>query len=179
MPMAVANRYARALADIVARTGNYRAIQGELEAFRALYRESPELREVFDTPAVAPPAKMKVLGAMLARLEVSQVTRNFLHVLVAHYRMGLLDELLAAFNRMANEHLGIVQVKLVSAVPVSEADRETLRARFEQITGRQVELEFRQDEELLGGILAQIRSTVYDGSVRGRLERILQNLTSP
>lgn len=178
MPVAVANRYARALADVVARTGNYRAIQTELEAYRGLYRASAELREVFDTPAVPPARKLKVLEVILARLGVSPVSSNFLHVLVTHYRMGLLDEILAAFARMANERLGIVLVKIVSAVPVSEADRETLRVRFEQITRKQVELEFLQDTQILGGVLAQIKSTVYDGSVRGRLDRIRQNLIS-
>jgi F-type H+-transporting ATPase subunit delta len=178
MPIAVANRYARALADIVARTANYRAVQAELEGFRVHYRQSAELREVFETPAVPPPVKMKVLEAILARLGVSQVSSNFLHVLVARYRMGLLDEILAAFVRIGNERLGIVQVKIVSAAPLSEVDQEALRIRFEQITRRQVELEFHENKELLGGVLAQIRSTVYDGSVRGRLDRIRQNLIS-
>lgn len=176
MPTAVANRYARALADVVGRTGDYHRILKELEDFRALHRESAEFREVLHTPAVPLAARMKVLEAVLARLTTSPVTANFLRVLVANYRMVLLEEIVQAFLRIAHDRLGIVQVKVLSAGELSEADREALRARFEEITRKQVKLTFQLQPELLGGILAQIESTVYDGSVRGHLERIRQRL---
>lgn len=176
MAIAVANRYARALADVVSRTGDYRAVQRELEDFAAAWRESAELREVFETPAVALDGKMQVLEAMVARLGASAVTSNFLHVLVSHYRMGLLAEIIPAFGRVVNDRLGIVEVKVFAASELSEDARRALGARFERVTERKVEMEFHLQEGLLGGILAQIRSTVYDGSVRGRLDRIRQKL---
>ncbi len=176
---AVANRYARALADVVASTGNYRAVQAELEAFAEVYRASTELREVFETPAVPPAQKMKVLDALLARLGTSHTTSNFFRVLVKNYRLAMLELIREAFARLANDRLGVVQVKIVSAAPLSEAERAALRERFRQVTGREVVMEFAEDAQLLGGLLAQVRSTVYDGSVRGRLDRIRQNLIAP
>ncbi len=178
MAIAVANRYARALADVVARTANYRAVQSELESFSAAYRQSADLREVFETPAVGLPQKLKVLGTILGRLKVSTVTSNFLHVLAAHYRMGLLEEIRQAFARIVNERLGIVQVKVISAGELSQAEQKALRERFEEITRKKVELEVHRDEKLLGGIRAEIESTVYDGSIRSHLERIRLQLTS-
>lgn len=178
MAMAVANRYARALADVVSREGDYRRVQAEVESFAAAYRASAELREVFDTPAIPLPGKMKVLEAILARLEVSPITSNFLHVLVAHYRMALLGEALLAFERIVNDRLGVVEVKVFSAAWLSDAHQEALRARFQAAVRKQVQVEFRIEEDLLGGILARVRSTVYDGSVRGRLERIREKLTA-
>lgn len=176
MAIAVANRYARALADVVSQGGDYRAVLGELKNFHAAYQESADLRDVFDTPAVSLEKKVKVLEAILARLEVSKVTASFLRVLVTNYRIGMLGDICTAFARIANERLGVVEVKVLSATSLSEAEQQSLRARFEEVTRKQVAMEFSQDGGLLGGILARIQSTVYDGSVRGNLERIREQL---
>jgi F-type H+-transporting ATPase subunit delta len=174
--MVVANRYARALADVVAASGDYRKVLEELQNFESAYRESPELKEVFASPAVAFPQKMKVLEAIGQRLGESPVTLNFLRVLLANYRMPLLEEAIQAYRKIANDRLGVMQVTISSASDLSEAERESVAARFRELTGKQVELEFRIDRELLGGVLAQIGSTVYDGSVRGNLARIREQL---
>ena len=79
---------------------------------------------------------------------------------------------------MANEFLGVVQVRVTSAVALSELERQALRARFSELTGRQMEMEYFIDERLLGGVRAQIESTVYDGSIRSQLERIRMQLTA-
>jgi F-type H+-transporting ATPase subunit delta len=176
--MVVADRYARALAEVVAASGDYRRVLQELQDLASVYRESLELQEVFASPAVALPQKMKVLEAMAQRLGESPVTLNFLRVLLANYRMPLLEEAVEAYRKIANDRLGIVQVNLSSASDLSEAERESVAVRFRELTGKQVEIEFRIDRELLGGILAQIGSTVYDGSVRGNLARIREQLTA-
>jgi F-type H+-transporting ATPase subunit delta len=176
MPMVIATRYARALAEVVAATGDYRKVLEELQDFASVHRESPELKEVFASPAVEFPQKMQVLEAIGRRLGESPVTLNFLRVLLSNYRMPLLEEAVQAYRKIANDRLGIAQVTISSASDLSEAERESVAARFNKLTGKQVELEFRIDRELLGGILAQIGSTVYDGSVRGNLARIREQL---
>ncbi len=174
--MVVANRYARALADVVARTGNYGEVLRELEDFAASTSASGELREVFETPAILLPDKTKVLEAILKLLGASVVTTNFLRVLLAHYRMGLLSTVIEAFRKISNARQGIVEVKVLSAADLTPPEREALRARLAELTERRVELEFHLDPKLLGGILAQIESTIYDGSVRGQLDRIREQL---
>jgi len=176
MPMAVANRYARALADVVAASGDYRTMLEELQDFARVYRESPELKEVFASPAVALPKKMKVLAGIGQRLGLSPLTLNFLRVLLTNYRMPLLEEAIQAYRKIANERLGIVQVIISSASDLSPVERESVAARFRELTGKQVELEFRIEGALLGGMVAQIGSTVYDGSVRGNLARLREQL---
>ena len=176
MPMVIANRYARALADVVAASGDYRKVLEELEDFQIVYRENPELKEVLESPAVPIPQKMKVLEAIGQRLGASPVALNFLRVLLANYRMPLLEETVQAYRKIAYDRMGIVQVTISSASALSPAEQESVAARFRGFTGKQVELDFRIDRDLLGGILAQIGSTVYDGSVRGSLARIREQL---
>jgi F-type H+-transporting ATPase subunit delta len=179
MAMAVANRYARALADVVGRGDDYRAVLRELRDYATAYRQSADLREFLETPAVSLQEKTRVLGRILASLSASTTTSNFLRVLLVNYRMALLDQIIEAFRKIANARLGIVEVKIFSAEALAEFERKALSARFRELTGYQVELEFHQDSKLLGGIFAQIGSTVYDGSVRGQLERIGEQLAAP
>ncbi|MBI1982737.1 MAG: ATP synthase F1 subunit delta [Acidobacteria bacterium] len=176
MAIAVANRYARALADVVAHTGDYREILRELEDFLAVYRENAELRDIFDTPAVPLENKTKVLEVILARLGTSKVAGNFLRVILSNYRMRQMEEIVQVFLKIANQQLGVVQVKVYSAEGLPETERRAVGSRFEEVTGKRVEVEFHQEADLLGGVLAQIESTVYDGSVRGHLQRIRQRL---
>jgi F-type H+-transporting ATPase subunit delta len=179
LAIAIANRYARALADVVARGGDYRRVQGELQDFAAVYAESADLRDVLRTPAVPPQDRRRVLEATLRRLETSTISANFLRVLLDNYRLALLEEIIEAFQKIANERLGVAQVEIASATELSEAERGTLVARFEALTQKHVEVDFRVKRGLLGGIEARIGSTVYDGSVRGHLERIRERLMAP
>jgi F-type H+-transporting ATPase subunit delta len=172
----VASRYARALADVAGPKGDFRAVERELGEFAEIYRGSADFRQLLETPAVSRDNKLRVLEAILARLDASQITSNFLHVLVANFRMNLIEEILQAFSKVVNDRLGVVEVKVTSATGLSEDIRRGLRERFERVTRKRVEMDFQLDEKLLGGILAQVRSTVYDGSVRGHLDRIREKL---
>lgn len=176
MPMAIAHRYARALAEAVGAQGNYSAIRDSLDAFAGIYRESAELREAFDSPMVSTQQKNHILEAILQRLAVPTLAGNFLHVLLAHYRLNLLDEIRAAFQSIVNERLGIVQMTLVSASSLSGEQQEALRESFGELTHQKVDVQYQVDPSLLGGARAQIKSTVYDGTVRGYLDRIREQL---
>ncbi len=177
MALAIANRYARALADVLGPQGDYRRTLRELDDFAATYGGSADLRILCESPAVPLADKTKVLRAILDRMAAAPVTANFLRVLVANYRMNLIDQVRQAFRKLAYQRLGMTEIRIGSASPLSETEQQALRARFVELTGQQVELEFQVNPELVGGIRAQIESTVYDGSVRGSLERIRQQLT--
>lgn len=176
MPTVIANRYARALAEVVASSGNYRQVLGELEEFGAAYRQSVEWREVAESPALSLEQKLDVLKAIADKMGVSHVTLNFLRVLTSHYRMPLLDEIIQGFRDLVYAKLGIVRVRISSASDLSEEQQKLLRNRFDELTGARSELEFHLDDGLIGGLVAQIGSTVFDGSIRGHLDRLREEL---
>lgn len=178
MPQAVAQRYARALAEIVGPQGNFARTAAEIEAFAEIYRENAELREVFETPAVKPEQKLGVLDAILARLGASREVGNFLRVLLKHYRMNVLADIQQAFQSIANDEMGVAQMRVVSAAPLNDRERGALGQRFQELTGKKIEAEYGVDPDLVGGVLAQIKSTIYDGSVRGALDRIREQIGS-
>lgn len=178
MAFRVANRYARALADVVGETADYRRALEDLDAFGTAYRESADLRQLFEAPGVAIADKLRVLDLVLQRMGTSLAVSNFLRVLVKNLRMMYFEDISQAFRRVANQRLGIVEVKIVSASELAPPEREALKTRFEELTRKQVEMEFHLDPDLVGGVRAQVGSTVYDGSVRGALDRFKEQLTA-
>ena len=179
MSMAIASRYARALADVVGSAEGCRTALKELEDFAAVWQESAELREALVTPAVSAEQKSKLLDAILERLGTSVTSANFLRVLLVNYRIALLEEVLQAFQKAVNERLGVVEVEVLYTQDLSRDEQEQLRAKFAELTGSKVEMKFQQEAKLLGGVQARIGSTVYDGSVQGYLERLRRQLRTP
>lgn len=179
MQTAVASRYARALADAVLAPGSAtdaRAAVTELKGFQSLIESSPELRNVLLSPAVPAGRKRAVAGALAGRSGVSRLVRNFLFVLIDHRRVPVLSEAIAAFEAHIDERLGVVRADIASAAPLTAGQQEQVRGELAHLTGKQVRCDFKVDPGLLGGVVARIGSTIYDGSVRGQLDSLRSQL---
>ena len=182
MPSTVSLRYARALVDALLgqRPGlpptAAEAIPNQLEAFHSLLEENAELRILFSTPAISAAKKRTVLDALASRLGWEPLTRNFLTVVIQHDRMNLLGEIAAAFRTLLEERLGITVAAITTARPLDEAEKQELESALRVRTGRQVRLSFSLDSGLIGGVTARVGSTIYDGSVRGQLDRLRTGL---
>lgn len=179
MSMAVASRYAQALADALGPQGDFGAMQNELEDFAGVWRESEELREALASPTIPVEQKRSVLDTLIQKLGLSVTAGNFLRVLLVNYRMPLLEEVLKAFRKVVNDRLGIVEVQVLYAQDLTPGEKEALREKFTELTGKSVEMKFRREEKLLGGIQARVGSKIYDRSVQGYLERLGEQLMSP
>lgn len=174
---AVARRYAAALADVVTERGEARQVQEEMSAWELMLESNPQLLEVFRNPTIPYDQKRNVLNALIARARVRPTTSNFLQVLLQNHRLPELREVNKAFARELDVRSGIVSAQVTSARPVSEQAQAALRARLTQLTGRDVRLQFAVDDELIGGVVTRIGSTVYDGSVRSQLQQIKERMT--
>lgn len=169
---AVAKRYAEALADVVTAGGsplNAENAVAELRSFEDALQVSGELREILATPAVPPSRKKAVTGRIADRLSLSRITRNFLFVLVDHRRVTLLAGIIHAFELTVDERLGFARAEVTAPRELGEAQRAALDAELARLTGKRIRMRFAVDESLIGGAVARIGSTVYDGSVRGYL----------
>ncbi len=174
-----ASRYARALADVVFEAHlNAKDVQRQLADFAAAWHESRELREFFLDPSFPVEEKVEFLDKLNAKLKMAKETRNFLAVLIRNSRIAGFDEVIAEFGNEINRRLGISEAKVVSARPLDDAERRELEAGIAELTGGQVEAQYEVDRSLIGGVVVQAGSTVYDGSVRGRLDRLRQELSA-
>lgn len=181
MSLATANRYARALAEVVLAPGSPLdavAVIGQLRDFEGLLAESADLRGVLLSPAVPPARKRAVVSEFGRMLGLAQAVKNFLFVVIDHRRVNLLGTIAKAFEEAVDERLGRVRADVRSALPLSEEQRAAVGEQLRRITGKQVRCEFEVEESLLGGLSARIGSKIYDGSVRGRLDVLRQRLSS-
>jgi F-type H+-transporting ATPase subunit delta len=176
---AFASRYARAFADVVTSARlDAVSIDRQLSDFVATWDGSRELREVFENPAVAIPQKVAILDKMNAKLGLQRETRNLLAVLINNDRIAHIHEVVTAWRAEMQERQGIRQAEITTARELSEQERGALLAGVGRLAGASVQATFKLDQNILGGTVVRIGSTVYDGSVRGRLERLREALIS-
>jgi F-type H+-transporting ATPase subunit delta len=141
----------------------------QLRDVDALMQESADLRGALTTPAIQNSRKRAVLATLLQRLGVSPFVRNFTYVLVDHRRIGIIGEIREAFEQEVDERLGFARAEVISAAALEAGVSASLEAELARLTGKRMRLRFQIDPDLIGGVVARIGSTVYDGSVRGEL----------
>jgi len=174
----VSLQYANAMADIALAQGAAEAVTQELTGFGALYAESAELRNFLSSPAVTREAKHRVIEKLLARVRGSKIVRNFLLVVIDHQRAHFLPEIVAAFQQVIRQRQGITEAQVSSAVELNAPQKVELESTLERLTGKRVEAKFSLEPALLGGAVVRVGDTVYDGSLRSRLNELRARLVS-
>jgi F-type H+-transporting ATPase subunit delta len=150
----------------------------QLGSLVAAFQTSKELREVWESPAIPVEQKRKLLDALVAKTGVTdRPIRNFIAVLIDQDRIALLSEIAKELDAELNARIGRVEAEIVSARELGAEQRATLLAEVSRLTGKTVVARYATDAKLLGGVTVRVGSTIYDGSVRGQLQRIRQQLT--
>jgi len=179
MAAAFAARYARAFADVVASAKlDATALDRQLNDFLATWDGSKELRDLFMNPAVPAVQKVAILDKLNAKLGLQRELRNLIAVLINNDRIGEVHEVAAAWRAEMQERLGIRQAEIVTARQLNEGERAELVAGVGKLAGAKIEPTFKLDPGIIGGTVVRIGSTVWDGSVRGRLERLKEALVA-
>ena len=175
----VTNTYARAFAEAVfdGRLDPDKILR-EAQAVAALVAGNKELRAVWEAPSITAEQKRAVLDAIVVREGISKTVRNFVAVLIDHRRINFLGPIVKQFEQELNQRLGFAEAAIASAHELNPTDRQTIEFQLEKLTGKKVRARYSRDESLLGGAVVKIGSTIYDGSVKGQLERIKQAISS-
>jgi len=175
----VASTYARAFADVVfgARLDAAKATGG-LRRIAGLIAESVELRRVWENPAVPADQKRKLLDAIVQREGIDKPVRNLVAVLIDHKRLPFLPRIVEQLEKELDARMGFAEAQISSARELGAAEKKSLEAQIEKTTGKKVRATYGLDASLLGGAVVRIGSTIYDGSVKGQLERIKEAISS-
>lgn len=172
----VARRYASALADVVLKGGETEVVKSELLQWAAMINSNGDLFDAFSNPAIPRTQKEKVLESLIEKSRPSRTTGNFLRVLLRNGRLTELTTINERFAAELEERSGIVSAEVISARELPANERLELQARLEKLTGKRVSLNFNINQEIIGGVVTRIGSTVYDGSVKTRLENLKEQL---
>ena len=170
-------RYATAFLQVVtAAKLSTAAIDRQLDDFLATWDGSAELRSFFVNPAIPAVEKVVILDKLNEKLRLQKVLRNLLAVMIDNGRIGQVREVAEAWRAELQQRMGIRQAEVVTARELSPEDRSALLAEIGKLAGARVQASFKLDASILGGAVVRIGSTVYDGSVRGRLDRLKEAL---
>ncbi len=175
----VHSRYARALVDVVADMKlDGVAVLGQLRSMVDLLKSSADLRHVWENPAIPAAQKRKLLDVIAARENIVKPVRNFIAVLIDNRRIAALAEIAKQVELEMDRRLGLAEAEVTSARELSPEERRELEAQMERLTGKKVRAHYATDGKLLGGAVVRLGSTIYDGSVRGQLQRMKEQLSA-
>jgi F-type H+-transporting ATPase subunit delta len=173
----LARRYAKAVFEIGVAQGGLDKLGADIRALANAMKESPELTAALTSPAIQRADRRKVIDALLQRLGVVSTTRNLLYVLLEGERLGTLPAIARELDRMIEARAGRVSAEVVSARPLEPAQLSELVAVLEKLSGKKVTVHKREDPELLGGVVAKVGDTIYDGSLRTELQNLRDELS--
>jgi len=175
--VAVAHRtYARSLFEAAQEQNRLEKVREELIDFVAMVEEVPQLQAVLESPELDSRAKKALLEEVLG--DADELMRNFLLLLAEKGRSGELTEIAREFEALVANAEGILDVELTTAIELSTAEFDKLVQRIGKASGRQVRASRAVDPALVGGLVLEVGSRRLDASIRGRLERLRQQLTT-
>jgi F-type H+-transporting ATPase subunit delta len=170
-----ASRYARALLDVLYPATAESGLE-QLKKFSAVLAQQPAARVVFESPMISPDRRKDLLNKLGDSLGFDMPIRNFLALLIERNRLNILGEIVSAYETLLDEKLGIVRASVSSAMELDPAQHKQVAATLQTLTGKKVRMEVSVDPGLIGGLVAQVGSTIYDGSVRSQLETFRSSL---
>ncbi len=174
----IARRYGTALADVVLKSGETETVKKELNAFGAMISENADLHSIFSNPSIAHASKENLLGELIKRTKPSKTTANFLRVLLQNSRLTELAEISERFESVLEERSGVVSAEIISARELPATERKEFEKNLANLTGKTVRVNYEVDADIIGGVVTRIGSTVYDGSVRTKLENLREQLVN-
>ena len=171
----IAIRYARALMNLTEREKQSDKAAEVLDALADAVLETPQLANALEDPKVPQSAKKAVVSELAAKAGATPLVNNFVKLLAEKRRLSLLVEIRTAFHELADARAGRAVAQVRSAVALTQAQQDELRERLETLSGKKLTMQVQDDPALLGGLVARIGSTVWDGSLRNQLDQIRQS----
>ncbi len=171
-----AARYARALLDVAFKEADPDVVEQDLGAFIALTKQVPALGQVLLDVGVPAPRKRDLVVALTERAGTSPPVAKLLALLAERDRLILLPDIAAAYHERLLDRRQIVRAEVTTAAPLPADRVSAIAQRLEAITGRQVSMTTRVDPAIMGGVVARVGGTVYDGSIATHLRRIKERL---
>jgi F-type H+-transporting ATPase subunit delta len=172
----IARPYARALLSVAGSPEKAAAVRDQLAAFQALLAGDARLADFFANPALPLEAKRNALARIGERLTLLPLTRRLLQALLSRHRLGRLQEIVDGVTAAIQQLQGTAVAEVTTAEPLADDERAQLKATLEKKVGKRLELRERVDPALLAGFVAQVDSQLFDGSLRGQLDRLGREL---
>ena len=172
-----ATRYAKALFDVACAESDPAQVERDLGAIADAFSTHDELRRVLTSPSTPHSTRVKIVTALVERAAPQPIVAKLVTMLAERKRLELLPEILIVYRERLRAHNNVVRASVTSAIPLTADTQQKLAARLASVTGKQVELQAAVDPSIIGGVIANVGGTVYDGSIRTQLDKLRQRLS--
>jgi F-type H+-transporting ATPase subunit delta len=169
-------RFAKELFDVTWRHNQADQVADELDAFAEAMRQNKGVAKPLYHPLVPQGKKLETMRRTVADLGLSKPTAVLVEALVNAYRVKLLPGVADSFRARLSAKRGVIRARVTTAAALASDKASALQSALQQISGRDVVLETKIDPSIIGGVVARLDSTVYDGSVTRQLARMRQRL---
>lgn len=169
-----AGRYSTALFELAREAGELDRAETDLNQLAETLEDSPELNELIRNPVYTRAEQGKAMAAIAERMGLSDLVRNVVGLMAQKRRLFALPQMIAMFRALLAEHRGEVTAEVTSAHALSDPQRDALAEKIKSSMGRDVKLDVRVDERIIGGLVVRVGSRMIDSSIRAKLAR-LQN----
>ncbi|MEZ4287305.1 MAG: ATP synthase F1 subunit delta [Polyangiales bacterium] len=176
MTTAIGRRYAKALLELAAEQGAVEKAQADLSALAQAWNQSAELRTVSADPTLPREGQRMAMDGLLDKMGVSPLVKNTVNVMADRGRLGVLPDMIRAFEVMAEEERGITRAEVTTAKPMPDSYFADLQKTLESVVGTRVVLVKKVDPSLIAGVITRVGDKVFDGSVRNRLQELKDDL---
>jgi F-type H+-transporting ATPase subunit delta len=175
----LARRYARAILEIGTANKNLDKLGGDLRSLAKAMHDSAELVTALINPAIRRADRRRVLDELLKRIGAAPHTRNLVYLLLDGERLSSLEAISREVDAMIEARSGRISAEVTSARPLDASQLSQIINALEKLSGKKVAVTRREDPELLGGVVARLGDTIYDGSLRTQLRALRDELSSP
>lgn len=174
MKARLAARYARALFRIAAERQILHEVDEELTVVERIFSE-PEVREFFENPGIAAASKTETIGRLFAT-DISGFVQNFLYHMADKRRTNILPDILKVYRSLVKQASNILEVEVITAMPLAEPDKEQLAAQLAAVTEKTIQIHAKVDSRILGGLIIQIGDKRIDNSVTAKLAAMRKHI---
>jgi len=173
----LARRYAKAVIELGQANNNADRMGSDLRSLAKAMKDSAELQSVLTNPAIRRADRRRVIDGLLAAIGALPLSKNLVYLLLDSERMSSVPDISREVDAMIEARSGRITAEITSARPLEIAQLTEITVALEKLSGKKVTVTKREDESLLGGVVAKLGDTVYDGSLRTQLRNLRDELT--
>ena len=168
----IAERYVKALFEVVVAEKVTDQVEKDLLALSAACKDSKEFREFLTNPLLSHEARAQTMLAILAKMQVHQITRQFIGMLIRQKRLAVLPDIAALYADWASSARGELKAELIASAPLKDKEVKLISERLSKAYNRKMVLTLKEQPELLGGVVVKICSLQLDSSLAGKIRRL-------
>ncbi len=167
--MAIAFKYAKGLFTVAKELNKTKEFGEELNQIKDLLTSMPEVLSALQNPIYPPDLKMEIIDEVLKSIKVDPEIERFLKLLVERRRIQYIKEIVVMYQELLDEELNIARGEVITAYPLSSEEKKELEEVLKEYLKKEVILESKVDEEIIGGIKIKIGDLIFDGSLKTQL----------